>query len=140
VDVSSRFLKEGLVLYEVDGKGERTDWKVRRAERAPEVPVVLLVNGFSASASEVMAGALRDHGRATLVGEKTFGKGSVNTFRGLSDGSGIYFSIARWYTPNGELIEGKGLQPNVEVKHGEGTTADDQLDKALEVLKEKMGS
>ncbi|MDP3063030.1 MAG: S41 family peptidase [Chloroflexota bacterium] len=139
VNVASRFLKDGLVLYEVDGRGDRTDWKVRRTERVPEAPVVVLVNGFSASASEVLAGALRDHGRATLVGEKTFGKGSVNTFRELSDGSGIYFSIARWYTPSGELIEGVGIQPDVEVKQGEGSASDDQLDKALDVLKEKMG-
>lgn len=139
INVASRFLKDGLVLYELDAQGNRTDWKVRRLDRVPDVPVVVLVNRYSASASEVLAGALRAHGRATLVGEKTFGKGSVNTLRQLSDGSGVYFSTARWYTPSGELIEGKGLQPDMEVTQPESGSEDVQLDKALEVLKGKIG-
>ncbi len=139
VDVASQFLRDGLVLYEVDGQGHRTDWEVRGRPAAPDIPLVVLVNQYSASASEVLAGALRDHGRAKLVGTKTFGKGSVNTFRTLSDGSGIYFTIAHWYTPNGTLIEGNGLEPDVVVEPSQNPQEDPQLVKAIEVLRQEMG-
>ena len=75
----------------------------------------MLVGPGSASGSEVLAGALRDHGRATLIGEKTFGKGSVNHIRQLSNGGALYVTIARWRTPSGELIEGVGLEPDVAI-------------------------
>jgi carboxyl-terminal processing protease len=74
------------------------------------------VDEFSASGSEVLAGTLQDHGRATIAGRTTFGKGSVNMLRQLSDGSGIYITTARWLTPDGRLIEGKGIDPNYELE------------------------
>ena len=111
VSVTSQFIDEGLVLYEIDGRGTRRDWRTRPGGLATDIPLVLLVNEFSASGSEVLAGALMDRGRATVIGVKTFGKGSVNTLRNLSDGAGLYFTTARWYTPDGKLIEGEGLEP-----------------------------
>ncbi len=134
VDTTSQFLKSGLVLYQVDGQGQRTDMKVKSGGRGQEVPLVVLVNEFSASSSEIMAGAIRDHGRAPIMGTKTFGKGSVNIQRSLSDGSGVYYTIARWYTPNGSLIEGEGIEPNIEVEADPEGVEDFQVDRAIEFL------
>ena len=136
VDVASQFLDKGLVLYEIDGQGRRTDWRVRPGGLGKDVPLVILVNEFSASASEVVAGALKDHNRGIIVGQTTFGKGSVNTLKALTDGSGIYFTTARWYTPNGDLIEDKGVEPNIVIIPPEDEAGEDPLDKAIEVLED----
>jgi carboxyl-terminal processing protease len=140
VNITSYFLEDGLVLYEVDSDGERTNWSVRKVGKTTKVPVVVLVNEYSASGSEVLAGALRDRGRAILVGEKTFGKGSVNTMHPMSDGSAVYYTIARWYTPNGTLIEGQGLQPDFVVESEADTPGDPQLDVALEQMHKLLES
>ncbi len=134
VAMTSQFLHGGLVLYQVDGRNARIDYPVEAEGKAQNIPMVVLVNDFSASSSEIMAGALRDHGRAQLIGSKTFGKGSVNIQRPLSDGSGIYYSIARWFTPNGTLIEGEGIEPDVVVPADPEAVEDPQLDKAIEML------
>lgn len=134
VDVTSQFLEEGLVTYELDGQGNRREWEVSSGGNAQDIPMVVLVNQYSASASEVFAGAIIDHDRAPVVGEATFGKGSVNTRHRLSDGSGIYYTIARWYTPEGTLIEGSGITPTVVVEGDPGSGSDPQLDRALELL------
>ena len=89
------------MLYVQRGDGRRTDWSVRQGGAALEIPMVMLVNDGSASASEVLAGALQDHGRATVIGATTYGKGSVNTLRELSNGAGLYLTTAYWYTPTG---------------------------------------
>jgi carboxyl-terminal processing protease len=138
VDVASQFLDDGLVLYEIDAQGKRTDWEVKSGGKGREVPMVVLINQFSASASEVLSGALMDHQRATVIGTTSFGKGSVNTLRPLSDGSGVYFSIARWFTPNGTLIEGEGITPEVVVEAMPDATEDVQLDRAIEILEQKI--
>jgi len=138
VDVASQFLDDGLVLYEIDSQGKRDDWDVKSGGKGRGFPVVVLINQFSASASEVLSGALIDHDRATLVGTTSFGKGSVNTLRPLSDGSGIYFSIARWYTPNGTLIEGEGITPEIVVELPPDATEDVQLNKAIEILEQEI--
>jgi carboxyl-terminal processing protease len=140
VDVASQFLDDGLILYEIDSRGKRTNWEVKSGGDGRGFPMVVLINQFSASASEVLSGALMDHDRAVLVGTTSFGKGSVNTLRPLSDGSGIYFSIARWYTPDGTLIEGEGITPEVVVELPPGATeAEDlQLDKAIEILRKEI--
>jgi len=138
VDVASQFLREGLVLYEVDARGRRTDHEVKGNPLLPDTPLVVIVNRFSASGSEVLAGALQDQGRALLVGTRTFGKGSVNLLKGLSDGGGIYYCFAHWYTPKGRLIEGDGLQPDVEAPGNPGPKGDPQMDKALEIIKERL--
>ena len=120
VGVASQFIDDGLVLYSVGPDGERTEFEARSGGAATDIPMVVVVNGFSASASEVVTGALQDHGRALVVGSTTFGKGSVNILHPLSNQGGIYFTIARWFTPDGRLIEGEGLQPDVEVLGPEG--------------------
>jgi carboxyl-terminal processing protease len=112
VAVASQFLKDGVVVNVVDNQGRKSDQKVKLGGIAIEVPMIVLANQNSASGSEVLSGALQDYGRAKLAGTKTYGKGSVNQFRKLSDGSAIYLTIARWLTPLGRPIEGIGLTPD----------------------------
>jgi carboxyl-terminal processing protease len=141
VDVVSQFVTDDLVLYEVDGSGRRTNWKVRKGGAAIEIPMVVLTNEFSASASEILAGALQDHGRATIIGASTFGKGSVNVLKRLSNGGGLYLTFARWYTPSGRLIHGNGVEPDIEVVARDRQKAETlQLEKAIEVLESKIGA
>jgi carboxyl-terminal processing protease len=116
VSVADMFLDGGTVLTQVDREGNRTEFDAKDGGEATEIPIVVLVSNGSASGSEVLAGALRDHGRAKLVGAQTFGKGSVNHLRELSNGGALYVTIARWLTPNGTLIEGVGLTPDVPVE------------------------
>jgi carboxyl-terminal processing protease len=112
VDVTSRFLDDGIVLSITDRDGDQTDYPVESTGGGVELPVVVLVNQFSASSSEVLAGALQDYGRAVIAGTTTYGKGSANNLYRLSDGSGVYLTTARWYTPAGRLIEGEGIEPD----------------------------
>lgn len=123
VDVASRFLSDGVVLYERKNDGSRETYRVVEARRAPNWPTVILVDGATASAAEIVAGALQDRGRAQLVGEKTYGKGSVQLIRDLSDGSSVHVTVARWQTPNGHEINGVGLLPNLEALHQDGVDA-----------------
>ena len=116
VDVASEFLTDGLVTYEVDSRGKKNEWKVKKGGNFPKIPMVTLVDNFSASGSEVLAGALQDQGRSVVIGTNTFGKGSVNLLRGLSNGGGVYLTIGRWFTPNGRLIEDVGVEPDVIVE------------------------
>ena len=138
VDVGSQFIEDGLVLYQIDAQGKRTDWKVKSGGKAGDIPIVVLVNEFSASASEVFTGAMLDHGRATVVGVTTFGKGSVNNLWPLRDGSGVNFTIARWYTPNGTLIEGEGITPDIVMERTGDGDPDVQLARAIEILQEQI--
>jgi carboxyl-terminal processing protease len=141
VQIASEFLPEGkVVLYEEDSEGNRAENLTVEGGLALDIPLVVLVNGQSASASEVLSGALRDYERATLVGEQTFGKGTVQTSMLLENGEegAIKITIARWLTPNGLDIHGEGLTPDILVERTEEdfkADLDPQLDKAIELLK-----
>jgi carboxyl-terminal processing protease len=139
IDVTSQFLEEGLVLYEEDGAGRRTNFRVREGGVATDIPMVVLANAGSASASEILAGAMQDHKRALVIGSTTFGKGTVNTFRRLGNGAGLYMSIARYYTPAGRSIEDVGVIPDIEVTSRDRQIAEtDQLNKAIEILEAEI--
>ena len=136
VNVVSEFFDDGLVMYEINADGDRTDHEVREGGLAVDTPMVVLVNGGSASGSEVAAGALQSRGRAKVVGLQTFGKGVVNLPIELSDGSGVFVTIARWYTPTGQQIGSIGITPDVIVRPGDGP--DVQLDTALQLLRAEI--
>lgn len=134
--IASDFLKEGVVVKQESKKGIDEVYRVNpRAGLLVDDKLVVLVNGGSASAAEILAGALRDHNRAKIVGQKTFGKGTVQQTEEFKDGSGLHITVARWLLPNGKNIHGDGLEPDVEVLLGEDIQEDVQLDKAIEVLK-----
>lgn len=132
VEVASRFLSDGVVLYERKSDGSETTYRVSNGVRAVEWPMTVLVDGATASAAEIVAGALQDRGRAVLIGEKTFGKGSVQFVHDLSDGSSIHVTVAHWLTPNGHEINAVGLTPDYTVAAVEGRDA--PLEEALRVL------
>ena len=115
VSMVGEFVPDGLAMYEVTREGRRIEWEVNDDGQAFELPLAVLVNGFSASASEVVAGALQDHDRATVYGTRTYGKGSVQTFQELSDGSALYVTVSSWFTPSGRQIQGTGIAPDVTV-------------------------
>ena len=142
VDTVGEFIDGGLVLTEVDREGQRRAFSAQRGGNGVDLTVVLLVNGGSASGSEVMAAALQDHRRGVVIGEQTLGKGTVNIPRGLSDGSVLYVSIARWLTPNGELIEGVGVIPDIIVEPTDEdfqAQRDVQLFAAIDFLRGQRG-
>lgn len=132
VDVASRFLADGVVLYERKNDGTETVYRVNPSARALDWPMTVLVDGATASAAEIVAGALQDRGRSVLIGEKTFGKGSVQFVHDLSDGSSIHVTVAHWLTPNGHEINAVGLTPDYVVAAAEGRDA--ALEEALKVL------
>jgi len=115
VEVADLFLDSGIILIQVDKEGNEVVERAEGGDQGEEIPLALLVGRGSASGAEVLAAALRDNGRAVLIGSTTFGKGSVNHLRELSDGGALYITIARWLTPNGEQIEAIGLAPDIEV-------------------------
>lgn len=115
VDVADMFLDSGVILVEVGRDGEERTFNARGGGEATELPIVVLIDRFSASGAEVLAAALQDNGRAVLVGEQTFGKGTVNIARPLDDGGALFVSIARWLTPERIQIDGTGVRPDLEV-------------------------
>ncbi|MBE7552583.1 MAG: S41 family peptidase [Anaerolineales bacterium] len=137
VDVASQFLRDGVILREDrKNEGERV-YDVRPGGKALDQPLVLLVNGGTASASEIVAGALQDYKRATLIGEKTFGKGSVQLIYELSDASRLHVTVAKWFTPNNNAIDGTGLKPDIEVlitEEDRANNRDPQLERAISFL------
>ena len=138
IEVASEFIDQGVILYEQYGDGTRDTYNALGNGRATDLPIVVLVNEGSASASEILAGALRDYGRAKLVGVISYGKGSVQQWIPLSGENGAArVTVARWLTPKERLIDGIGLTPDFIVELTEDDAAnnrDPQLDKAIEVL------
>lgn len=133
--VADGFLDEGLVVY-TRGRypASHFEYQALPGQWAPGVPLAVLVNGGSASASEILAGALQDHDRATIVGSRTYGKGTVQSVLHMRNGSGLRLTTARYYTPAGRSFDGAGIQPDVEIS-GDGAEVDDPvLTAALEVL------
>lgn len=136
IDVGSEFIAQGIIMSE-RGKDIDEEYEAQGGGLAMEIPLVVLVNGGSASASEIVAGAIQDYGRGILIGERTVGKGSVQVQHQLSDGSGLRITIAHWFTPHGRLIEGEGLIPDVEVYITDEDLAsglDPQLELAIDYL------
>ena len=141
VAVASQFLEEGIAVYVIDGEGNEEEWRVEEGGLATKLPLVVLVNSNSASSSEVVAGALQDHMRGIVIGTQTLGKGAVNHFRELSDGSAIYITSARWYTPNRQQIEGQGITPDEIIEITEDDLArgyDPQLERAIEYIESQL--
>jgi carboxyl-terminal processing protease len=138
VDTASQFLRDGLVLVEMRRDAEERTFPVRDGGVATEVPLAVLVDGGTASAAEIVAGALQDRDRAPLIGEPTFGKGAVQLIYDLSDGSSLHVTAAMWVTPDRHQIEGQGLVPDVNVPRGDGPQ-DEQLDRAVVYLEQHAG-
>jgi carboxyl-terminal processing protease len=125
-----------VVLYQRDRNGKETERKTSARGIAADVPVVVLVDRLTASASEIFAGAIQDHGRGPLIGESTYGKGSVGLLFNLSGGAGLTVTSARWLTPDHRLIEGDGLEPDVALLDDQETEdVDEALERAVEEVK-----
>lgn len=140
-EISRRILPKGLIVYTEDKYGKREEYTCD-GEHPLGMPLVVLVDANSASASEILAGAIKDYGIGTLVGTTTFGKGIVQRILKLSDGSAVKLTVSKYYTPNGNNIHEIGIVPDIEVPFEAGPYQEDgtdnQLNRAVEVLKEKM--
>ena len=134
--IANEVVSAGEVVSLIDRDGHKEVYESKLTE--PVVPLVILIDGNSASAAEILAGAVQDRQCGTLVGSKSFGKGSVQIVAPLFGGDGIKLTIAKYYTPSGRSIDGTGIEPDITVALPETATEDLQLQKALEILKEKM--
>jgi carboxyl-terminal processing protease len=150
IEIARMWLKEGTIVSTVDRIGEADKQTANKADLTDK-PLVILVDGGSASASEILSGALQDNKRAVLVGTKTFGKGLVQSVRGVGNGSGLAVTIAKYFTPKGTDINKAGIEPDFKVELTEeqkqelrrdrdkiATTADPQYAKAMEVLTQQV--
>jgi carboxyl-terminal processing protease len=138
IEVVSQFIDSGVVMYEDQGNGQRQTYTAISGGLATSIPLVVLVNGGTASASEITAGAIQDYGRGKLVGTTTYGKGSVQNWIPLENNQGaVRITIARWLTPKERQINGVGLTPDVVIDRTEADIQagkDPQLEKAIELL------
>lgn len=139
LDIAGQFLKNNdVVVIEKNRDGTEKTYNAGSRRGATDLPVVVLVNSGTASAAEILAGALKDYKRAVLIGEPTYGKGSVQEIRQLSDGSALHITVATWLTPNHTQIEGTGLQPDIAVPLTDddiSKSLDPQLSRAIDYLK-----
>jgi len=140
LDTTDIFLDEGVMLIEVSDNDEETVYRARPGGVGTDIPIVILVDRFSASGSEVLSAALKDNGRATIMGETSFGKGTVNRSRELQAGGAIFVTIRQWLTPNGVQIDGVGIRPDVEISPSPfdplyDALADTQIYAAIEHLR-----
>ncbi len=145
INVAERFVPEGGVIVSIKGRGTDSEAEEIVRGQAPlyDLPVVVLVNEYSASGSEIVAAALQDHGRAVLLGSNTYGKGSVQTMLNVSDGSGIKITTSRYYSPKGSVIDKVGVSPDIiadvsdetrDIETGEPKD-DPQVKQAIDLLK-----
>lgn len=142
--IADKLLGKGTIVYTINNKKEKDEWT--SDSNKLNLPLAVLVNGDSASASEILSGAIRDFKAGTLIGTKTFGKGLVQDIIDLHDGTGVKVTIARYYTPSGECIQGKGITPDIVIDLPEKykdmeevpQNVDVQLQKAIQVVKSKM--
>lgn len=136
VFIASEFLEGGNVVLQQNNEGQKTPFKVSRMGKLTQIPVEVLINKGSASASEIVAGALQDRKRAKLIGEKSFGKGTIQEAQNLAEGTGIHITVAKWLTPNSRWVnDTQGFEPDIKVEADkEDLTKDLQLEKALELL------
>jgi carboxyl-terminal processing protease len=142
VEIASQIISRGkIIVTEEDSLGNKENIYTSGGDRLSYLPMVVLINEGSASAAEILAGALKENRNIKLVGQKTFGKGTVQELKNLSDGSSVKITIAKWLTPDGNYIMEKGILPDVEVEFTEEdykNKKDPQLDKAVEILKENI--
>ena len=144
VDMLDEILPDGLIVYTEDKNKERVEYNGTNPNQA-DVPIAVLVNGESASASEIFAGAIQDYGVGTIIGTKTFGKGIVQTVRRMTDGSAIKYTVSKYYTPKGQDIHGNGVQPDIVVELAQkynsteyNRSNDTQLQAAINNITEKI--
>ena len=140
IDVASEWIDQGVIVTERFSPEKKNEYLNRGRARLKDFPTAVLVNQGSASASEIVAGALKDYGKATIVGMKTFGKGSVQTLENLRDNSSVKITVAEWLTPKGNNINEQGIAPDIEVDlttDDYNNNKDPQLDKAVEILTKK---
>lgn len=141
-DIARQILPEGLIVYTEDKNGKRTEYSCDGKNEMGE-ELVVLVDGNSASASEILAGAVKDYGIGTLVGTTTYGKGIVQRIISLTDGSAVKLTVSHYYTPNGNNIHEVGIEPDVEIAFDSDAyyndDTDNQLEKAIEIMNEKLG-
>lgn len=136
VFIASEFLEGGDVVLQENNQGQRASYKVNRAGKLTKIPLEVLINKGSASASEIVAGALQDRRRAILIGEKSFGKGTIQEAQDLAENTGIHITVAKWLTPNGRWVNTtQGLEPDVKIEMDKDDESKDlQLEKAVELL------
>jgi carboxyl-terminal processing protease len=137
VDIAGEWIEKDVIVIEQMDDGQKNEERSDGLARLQNLKTIVLVNEGSASASEIVAGALQDYGKATIVGKKTFGKGSVQNFESLPDGSAVKITVAEWLTPKGRLIDKEGVVPDLEVDLTEedyNASRDPQMDKAIEIL------
>lgn len=130
-------LPDGLIVYTENKSGKRTEYKGTGGHEL-DIPIAVLVNGNSASASEIFAGAMQDYDKGEIIGTQTFGKGIVQTIKPLTDGSAVKLTTAKYYTPNGQNIHGQGVTPDIAVEQGTDENEDTQWNTAVEYLMEEM--
>lgn len=134
-NIADLFLEKGDIVYYTADKNGKKEYSYSKNEPMTDLPTVILSNGNSASASEILIGALKDNGRAKSVGEKSYGKGVVQQIIPMTDNTAVKVTVEKYFTPAGSYIHGKGIEPDYEVVLDENSVSDVQLEKAVEVLK-----
>lgn len=138
VEIAKKLVPKGEIVSIVDKQGNKETYS--SSLEAPEYPLVVLINKNSASASEILSGAIQDTKAGTIIGNTSYGKGSVQTILPMFEDDAVKLTIAKYYTPSGRSIDGTGITPDIEINLDENDTSDTQLDKALEILKAQLNN